>query len=161
VPAALAPISFDGGAVDLRPHLCAPASEQALIDGIGQVLEEVSSDAAFPAWHWSHRQAIAVLAADFRRQFLWGLHLSPWTRVELTLAVYEALDLDRDEVLRRGVARLLSFCDRPIGIAWCRVLTDLEPAERSRACEMILESGAYAREPNDEARAALQTLAPA
>lgn len=144
--------------VDLRPYLCSPAHEQELLAALGDTLAQVSADTEFPEWHWTHRQAIESLPAAFRRNFLWGLHLSPWPQVEMTLAVYEALELERDEVLRRGVARLLSFCERPTGIAWCRAIVDVPTPERARACEMILESGAYQRAPTTDAREALVAL---
>lgn len=146
------------GAVDLRPYLCSAAHEQELLHALGDTLIQVSSDTSFPDWHWTHRLAIAELPPAFRRRFLWGLHLSPWHQLELTLAVYEALDLERDEVACRGVSRLLSFCARPIGIAWCHAIADVAPPERARACELILESGAYQRQPTEDAREALVAL---
>jgi hypothetical protein len=154
-PGTLPPLRFDRGPVDLRPHLCDPDGEQELLDGLGETLEQVSEDIDFPDWHWNRRRAIAMLPDEFRRSFLWGLHLSPWRQLERTLAVYEALALEDDPVLRRGMARLLSFADRPTGIEWAEVLVEVDPADRARACELILESGAYRRSPSDAARRAL------
>jgi hypothetical protein len=147
-----------GGAVDLRPYLCSAAHEQDLLEALGGTLTQVSADTSFPEWHWTHRLAIAELPLAFRRRFLWGLHLSPWSQLELTLGVYEALDLEHEDMLSRGLARLLSFCERPIGIAWCHVIGDVAPPERARACELILESGAYQRQPTADAREALVAL---
>lgn len=155
-PGELAAIDFGPGVFDLRPHLCAPDSEQAILDRLGDVLEEVSSAAEFPRWHWTHRAAIAMLPAPFRLQFLWGLHLSTWSQLELTLAVYEALELDAHDHLRLAVARLLSLADRAAGLAWARALLEVEPAARARACEIVIETEAYRGAPGEDARRALR-----
>ena len=147
VPAEVAPLSFSRGPVNLQPYLCAADSEQELLDVLGDVLAEVSRDTEFPAWHWNRRHALAVLPANFRRSFLWGLHLSRWSVVEHTLAVYEALALDSDAPLRRALARLLSLADRPVGLSWSRVIADVDPGERLALCERIVETGAYTAHP--------------
>jgi len=152
VPAELSPLSFSRGPVNLQPHLCAADGEQELLDVLGDVLTEVSRDTDFPDWHWNRRHSLAVLPDHFRRSFLWGLHLSPWSTVEHTLAVYEALELDSDAPLRRALARMLSLADRSLGLAWSRAIADVEPGERLALCERVVETGAYATHPEAVSR---------
>ncbi len=148
-------LSFEAGAVDLRPYLCAADSEQMLLGRIGSVLDEVAGELDFPDWHWKRRHDIAALPPAFRRYFLWGLHLSPWAVVRLTLAVFDQLELETDHALCRAVARLLSLAERSLGIAWCEVIAEIDSEERVRATEVILESGGHRREPTPEIRRAL------
>jgi len=126
------------GPIDLRPYLCSPASEQQLIDQMGDVLEAATGSIGFPDWHWRRRLELAALPAGFRRHFLWGLHLSGWETVEATLAIYQQLDLDADLALRRLVARMLSLADRPAGLDGARRIAGLAPAERLAAAAAIL-----------------------
>lgn len=143
------------GPTDLRPYLCSPASEQLLVDQMNEALEAATADTGFPDWHWRRRQDLAALPGPFRRSFLWGLHLSPWEVVEQTLALYQALDLAGQPALRRAVARLLSFADRPIGLAWGELIRDVDPGLRTAAVELVLETGAHGRGPDPDARALL------
>jgi len=154
----LAPLNFSAGSVDLRPYMCEPEAEQAVLDMFKVVLADVSRDAAFPDWHWNQRRAIAVLPAQFRRAFLWGLHTSQWPQLELTAAVYEALALDEHHELRRAVSRLFAFAERDHGIEWGRLLVEVEPRVRLRACELVIESGAFGAAPDDGARRSLHEL---
>jgi hypothetical protein len=148
-------LSFAAGSVDLRPYLCAPDGEHMLLECLGNVLDEVASALDFPDWHWKRRHDIAALPAEFRRSFLWGLHLSPWPMVRVTLAVYDELELEHNGDLRAAMARLLSFAERKAGIAWCEVIAQVDPPQRARAAELILESGAHARDPGAESPRAL------
>jgi len=148
-------LRFDDGAVDLRPYLCSPDSEQMLLGRIGRVLDEVASELDFPDWHWKQRHDIAELPAAFRRNFLWGLHLSPWAMVRVTLAVFDELRLEQDLSLCRAVARLFSLTERKLAIAWCEVIGEIDAGERVRATEVILESGGHRREPGTEGKRAL------
>ncbi len=135
------------GYIDLRPYLCAPASEQLLIDQMTEVLAAATESTGFPDWHWRRRAELVALPAGFRRSFLWGLHLSPWALLERTLAAYRALELDDRAPLRRALARLLSFADRPEGLAWTERLVDAAPAARLGEVTRMLESGAAALRP--------------
>src|SRR5262245_35991283 len=63
---------------DLRPYLCSPDSEQLLIDQMDEALAAATESTGFPDWHWRRRRELAALPAQFRRGFLWGLHLSDW-----------------------------------------------------------------------------------
>ncbi len=159
VPAPLA--SAQRGVLDLRPLLCHPSGEQQLIEQMRSVLDALTADDAteFPSWHWSRRLELAALPAEFRRLFLWGLHLSSWRQLELTLAAFDALELDQAPPLRRAVARLLSMAPRDVGLAWCGVLAELQPGARTRGAELILESGAVAMMPTEAAAAALERAA--
>jgi hypothetical protein len=133
--------------LDLRPNLCSPAGERALIERMGQSLEAATSDVDFPDWHWRRRDQIAELPRGFRRYLLWGLHLSPWERVVVTLGIYDRLALDEAPALLLATARLLSLADRPTGIAWCEVIDRVAPPDRARVAAMIAESGAHAARP--------------
>ncbi len=155
VPAGLAPLSFSRGPVNLQPHLCHADGEQELLDGLGAVLADVSNETDFPDWHWTRRHALAVLPPAFRRSFLWGLHLSPWSLVEHTLAVYEALELETNAPLRRALARLLSLAERPVGLAWSRAIAEVDPGERLALCERVVETGAFAARPDESGVSAL------
>lgn len=151
----LPPLRFGGASVDVRPHLCNPDGEAELLAGLHEVLDSVTEEVEFPAWHWHRRHEVAALPAGFRHGFLWGLHLSPWDQVEATLAAYRELRLDQHPDLRRALARLLSLARRPLGLWWCDLLAELPAADRLRAAELIIESRAYEQAPDDEARRAL------
>jgi hypothetical protein len=152
---ALPPLRFGGASVDVRPYLCTPFGEADLLAGLHEVLDSVTDEVEFPAWHWHRRHDLAALPAGFRRGFLWGLHLSPWEQVEATLAAYRELGLDQQPELRLALARLLSLARRPLGLWWCDLLAELPAADRLRAAELIIESRAYEQAPDDEARRAL------
>jgi hypothetical protein len=151
----LPPLRFGGASVDVRPYLCSADGEDELLTGLHEVLDSVTDEVEFPAWHWHRRHDIAALPAGFRRGFLWGLHLSPWEQVEATLAAYQQLELDAHPDLRRALARLLSLARRPLGLWWCDLLVEVPAAQQLRAAEIILESRAYEQAPDDEARRAL------
>jgi len=146
-------LSFDSGSgVDLRPYLCDSDGEERLLARLGGVLDEVGQELEFPDWHWNRRADIAALPAQFRRCFLWGLHLAPWSMVRVTLTVYDQLELEQRHDLRFAIARLLSLAERKLGIAWCEVIGEVDPDHRARAAELILETRAYAAAPCDQAR---------
>lgn len=131
---------------DLRPHLCRPDHEEILIAGIEDALAHAT---AMPEWHWQRRRELAALPRQFRRLFLWGLHLRPWTDVAAALAAFEALDLEAAPGLCSGLARLWSLAGPELGVAWAGLALSLEPARRCRAIELVLESGAALRAPEE------------
>lgn len=151
----LPPLDFSRPPVDLRPYLCSPRHEQDLIDAIADVLEDATRDLEFPDWHWTRRDRIADMPAGFRTHFLWGLHLSPWSQVELTRAVYDDFDLGGETALRSAIARLLSLADREDGLWWCDALAETPAPHRVRAAELVLESGGSRTRPDRSVRDAL------
>ena len=69
------------------------------------------------------------------------------TLLERTLAAYRALELDDRAPLRRALARLLSFADRPEGLAWTERLIATAPDARLAEVTGMLASGAAALRP--------------
>jgi hypothetical protein len=140
-PGVLRAVDFSRGPLDLQPHMCRAEGEQLLLAMIADPLIVATGQTELPEWHITHRHQIADLPAEFRRQFLWGLHLSPWARVERTLAYYEELGLAADAGLCAAVARLLTLTDRDVGLAWLEILAATPGEQRAAtACE-IMESG--------------------
>ena len=147
--------NFDKGAVDLRPHLCNPAGERRVLEELGDAIPSDSNNSELPPWHWTHREEIAVLPKGFRRHFLWGLSLAPWSHVELMLAVHQTLELESHTETSLAVARLASVGGREATLWWCDVLADVPAELRAAAVEQVLISGAQAKMPDDGSRTAL------
>lgn len=147
--AATTAIEFGATPIDLRPHLCTAAGELALLESMGDNLAAATSEVDFPDWHWTRRAQIEELPGGFRRYLLWGLHLSPWERLVVTLGVYDRLGLDDDPVLLLAMARLLSLADRATGIAWCEIIDRVRAPDRARAAALIAESGAHSTAPTE------------
>lgn len=148
----LRPLDFSRGAVDLQPYLCSAAGEQLLLAAIAEPLIAASEHTELPEWHITHRQQITELPAEFRRTMLWGLHLSPWPRVEQTRAAFDTLGLATDAALRMAVARLLTLTDRDVGLAWLSALCDLPPDRRIAAACAALDTGVVQSMPDLAAR---------
>ncbi len=153
VPDQLPPLT--GDSFDLRPHLCHPDGEKLLIDRIADQVEAATAELDFPDWHWRNRAEIAELPREFRRSFLWGLHLSPWSMVRVTAAVFDELELAGAPELRLAVAQLLLRAERRVGLAWCAALAEVAPTERARAAELIVESELWRLGPSPDVTAAL------
>lgn len=143
------PLAFGAAPVDLRPQLCSPAGEERLLSAFADALPEGGD---LPTWHWHRRRDIAALPAGFRLELLWGLHLSSWEQVELTLAAHRALGLEDDAALRAAVARLLSHADRECGLWWCDLLAEAEPAARTPLAALVVATGAHRDRPSPELR---------
>lgn len=137
--------------VNLQPYLCAADGEQAVLLLIADTVALAIEDTELPQWHLSHRQQLATLPALFRRTFLWGLHLSPWRRVERTLDLYRRLELDDAPALRCAVARMLTLTDRDTGLRWLEAIVDIDPARRAASVHAIVESGALLEQPEQVA----------
>jgi len=155
--AELAPLDPKALPRDLRPYLCHPDGEAQLLDGIRDDLAAATEGTELPKWHWSRRRDIAGLPGEFRRLFLWSLHLRQWEQVLEVLAAYETLELDVHPGLRSAVARLLCFSGPEVTVAWCGLLHGLEPGRRTRALELVLESRARDRMPVDQDQEILAT----
>ena len=140
---------------DLRPYLCGADGEELLLSRMGDTLAAATANLDFPDWHWRQRHDIAALPAAFRTSFLWGLHLSQWEMVRVTLAIYDQLDLDHDAELRQAVSLLLSLADRRLGLGWAEAIADCDPAQRARAAELVIQTRAFARAPTSAISAAL------
>jgi hypothetical protein len=142
---------------DLRPHLCHPEHEQQILDSMSDALAAASGDTDMPEWHWSKRRELGALPPDFLRLFVWSLHLSPWPRMLEMLAAFEALELGQPAKagLRSAMARLLSLAGGERALAWAGLLLSLPAERRVRAAELVIESGAHAREPTDGDQQAL------
>lgn len=134
---------------DLRPHLCVASHEQVLLDSVVDTLQATSEQTEMPDWHWNRRRELESLPPEFRRLFLWSLHLHPWERISEMLAAFDALHLGDDAPLRGAMARLLSRTGPVRALAWSGLLLGLAPDRRLRAAELILESGAATREPTE------------
>lgn len=147
--------SFEKGSVDLRPLLCNPEGEKRVLAELGEAVPSGAEESELPGWHWTHRSELAALPTGFRRHFLWGLSLAPWTHVELMAAVYESLNLASAPALSLAVARLATVGRRDAVLWWCDVLADVPEAAQVRAVRIILEAGAHSVPPNDATRAAI------
>ncbi|MBT8492158.1 MAG: hypothetical protein KJO07_03790, partial [Deltaproteobacteria bacterium] len=147
---------------DLRPYLCHPEFEQQLLDSVSEALQTASENTEMPDWHWSHRRELGALPSRFIELFLWSLHLSPWTQVVQIHAAYDALELDRDDRagLRSAVARLLSLAGAERALTWAGLLVSLAEDRRVRAAELVIESGAHERLPEDRDQQALAASDP-
>jgi len=147
--------SFERGAIDMRPLLCNPAGENRVLSALGDAVPGKAEHSELPSWHWTHRSELAELPAGFRRHFLWGLSLAPWSQVELMLAVHESLNLAKAPALSLAVARLATVGSREATLWWCDVLADLPEANRLRGVRHVLEAGAHSIAPTDKVRAAM------
>ena len=133
--------------VDLQPYLCSADGEQAVLLLIADTVTLATENTDLPDWHLTHRQQLPALLAEFRRTFLWGLHLSPWDRVERTARLYDELSLDTSPALRCAIARMLTLTDRETGLAWCEALRAIAPDRRTQSVHAIVESGAMRQHP--------------
>ncbi len=155
VPADTSELQFEGASLDLRPLLCNAEGERRILLELGDAIPRNSEDAELPTWHWKRRSELAALPRGFRRHFLWGLSLAPWSEVELMLAVHQTLNLSNAQALSLAIARLATVGNRDATLWWCDILAELPPEIRVLAVRHILEAGAHSAIPNDESREAL------
>lgn len=146
-------VRFGAHAVDLRPPLCHPNGEKQLLKQVTPALREEASE--LPSWHWTHRDELAALPKGFRRYLLWGLSMSPWTHVELMLAVHDVLDLTHKPQLMRAVARLALLSRVERCLQWCDVVAEVDDAHRVHVVELVIELGAYGSSPSADCRLAI------
>ena len=148
-------LSFAKGAVDFRPLLCNPAGEVRVLEELGDSIPSANATSELPPWHWEKRHSVAELPSGFRRHFLWGSSLAPWSHIELMLAAYQALELETNRSTSLAVGRLARVGNRKATLWWCDVLMDVPAELRSVAVEQVLMAGAQSAAPDAESRAAL------
>ncbi len=147
--------SFGTQPVDLRPLLCNPAGEERVLSELSEAVEAHRESSELPDWHWTHRHQVAALPKGFQRHFLWGLSLAPWAHVELMLAVYETLGLERSTELSLAMGHFTVCTPRDTVLWWCDVLADVPSELRVVATGMVVASEARSHRPSDAIRSAL------
>jgi hypothetical protein len=145
----LGELRFGGSPVDVRPYLCQLDGEELLLEMLG---EAIPRDTELAPWHFERRAELAALPDKFQHYLLWGLALSGWPQVELTLAVYNELGLESDEESLLAVALIFTLCDRDAGLWWCDVLAELAPEVRAHAISVAIESEVLGARPDDDVR---------
>lgn len=156
--------------VDLRPYLCSGLDPGPLLARLDPFFKEAVAllERSFPApepqpaevqdpvpsherWRRpEYRKRIASLPAQFQRSLLWNLRNCDWEVIAAALSAYWALDLERDDSLRRCVSALLSFQPVKQMIDWCDVVSRMPSARRVHFTELLIESGSYSTAPARE-----------
>lgn len=147
--------AFGKGPVDLRPLLCNAPGEERVLKELEETIAAHRTSSELPDWHWTHRHEVAALPAGFRRHFLWGLSLAPWSHVELMHAVYESLEMANAPEFSLALARMAIVGKRETILWWCDVFADVSATERTRAVRLVLEAGAQGAAPSDDIRSAM------
>lgn len=118
-------------------------------------------DARDPYVAYHHRSGEGTLAALPRRfttRILPLLRSCSWDAVLRSIALYRALDLERDDPLLASVVHLLDEASNH-GVAWWSLVVAQAPERRAACLQIVVETRAHEAEPV-EVGGALDMLAP-